>query len=120
MTAEDFLQECQSRPGIVVLFKRARCCPLFLCQSCGERIRTIGSAGVVYGMLDMAEEGHQRVPVILCKKPESCLNDPSLGHPLWDELRDFLVNLARNSGTMSQAAWGRLWKAVIEFDKLMP
>lgn len=72
-----------------------------VCESCGERIKDSGLAWVMWN--EYLQNGERTKPTIVCKK-NKCNSKPPYGDFTQSmELRDYLIDLLRNSGTRTKA-----------------
>jgi hypothetical protein len=69
--------------------------PTLVCESCGDVIQNLGMAWVMWP--EPLENGASVRPTVLCKK-NRCNSKPPYDRYPSMEMRDYLINLCRNSG----------------------
>lgn len=95
--------------GFVILVKEGKHCPAIVCETCGAVIDDLNWAGVVWHREGEAEGSRLKVTV-LCKKND-CLNKPPYKGLPWQELRNYLIWLAYNSGLNTEEKVREAWKS---------
>jgi hypothetical protein len=70
--------------------------PAIVCESCGEIISDLGLAWAMWPD-HLVSDGASVKPQILCKK-NHCNSKPPYDRYLSMEMRDYVINLCRNSG----------------------
>ena len=84
--------------GFLIMHEDGQSIPTIACETCGEIITDYRMAGVVWNSTD---EPRSRVTV-LCKKNKCLTKGPHADKP-WQELRDYMVHMARNIGLECEA-----------------
>lgn len=95
--------------GFVVQMKDGRQCPTMVCELCGESITDYRMAGAVWDERGEFENWTFRRVTVLCKE-NGCLSKPPYKGLPWQEMRDYLLWLAYNSGLKTEAQVREAWK----------
>jgi len=92
--------------GFILLHEDGQTIPAMACETCGEIIKDYRQAGVVWNRED---EPRSRVTV-LCKT-NHCLSKPPYKDKPWQELRDYMVFMAHNTGLKTEADIRGTWES---------
>lgn len=88
--------------GLVLQQVKFDTAPMLVCEGCGEVIRDYGLAWVMWDAKKL-KDGQTVRPVVLCKpKINGCNSKPEYLDFASMEMRDFLINLCRNSGMKTE------------------
>ena len=89
----------ETKKGFILRQAQGLTLPTLVCESCGDVIKDYKMAWVMWP--ELLKEGATAKPTVLCKKNGCNSKRPYDGYPSM-ELRDYLINLCRNTGMKTE------------------
>jgi hypothetical protein len=102
--------------GFVVRHEKGRNYPALVCEACGEIIKDVEMAGVVWERQD-DPDGKSDTVTVLCKT-NNCLSSERYKNLPWQEMRHYLLWVLANSGVNTEEKLQKAWEAAERMNRI--